>query len=113
MDDIRPFFNSSDVFVAPFTETHGSKLKIVEAMAMGMPIVSTPQGVRGFPITDGREVRIAYSDRQFANLSLELLKSPHICEQMGRLGRHMATSNFDWTVLGYKIQDIVERVIFE
>lgn len=113
VDDIRPFFNSSDVFVAPFTETHGSKLKIVEAMAMGMPIVSTPQGVRGFPITDGREVRIAYSDRQFANLSLELLKSPHICEQMGRLGRHMATSNFDWTVLGYKIQDIVERVIFE
>jgi glycosyltransferase involved in cell wall biosynthesis len=47
VEDMRPYFNLSDVFIAPFEETHGSKLKIAEAMAMGMAIVSTPEGIRG------------------------------------------------------------------
>jgi len=61
VDDMRPLFNQSDVYIAPFEETHGSKLKIAEAMAMGMCIVSTPEGVRGFPLVDGKSVFIGHN----------------------------------------------------
>lgn len=110
VDDIRPFFNTSDVFIAPFTETHGSKLKIAEAMAMGIPIVSTPQGVRGFQVTDGREVRVANTNQQFADLAVELLRRPDLRNYMGEAGRAVAVTTLDWGVLGNKIQCIVESV---
>ncbi len=112
VDDIRPFFNMSDIFIAPFTETHGSKLKISEAMAMGIPIVSTPEGVRGFSVTDGCEVRIAYSDQQFVNLVIDLLHRADLRTKMGEAGRLFATSTLDWIVLGRKIQKIVENLDF-
>lgn len=112
VDDIRPFFNMSDVFIAPFTETHGSKLKIAEAMAMGIPIVSTPEGARGFPVSDGGEVRIARSDRQFACLTVELLRSDDLRRQMSIAGRSLALSNLDWTVLGVKMQECLASVYY-
>ena len=79
---------------------------------MGIPIVSTPEGVRGFSVTDGCEVRIAYSDHQFVNLVIDLLHPPDLRTKMGEAGRLFATSTLDWIVLGRKIQKIVENLDF-
>jgi len=110
VDDIRPYFDQSDVFIAPFQETHGSKLKIAEAMAMGMAIVSTPEGIRGFSLVDRESVLIAYSDEQFAKQIIYLLLDPVKREQIGFKARTVALDTIDWSMLGQRLQVIVENV---
>ena len=108
--DMRPFFNQSDVFIAPFEETHGSKLKIAEAMAMAMPIVSTPQGIRGFPLVDGESVLIARDVEHFASLVVELLGNPLARHRLGLAAREIAERNLDWPKLGQRLEKIVADV---
>lgn len=110
VDDMRPFFDQSDVFVAPFGETHGSKLKVAEAMAMAMPIVSTPAGIRGFPLRDGESVRVAQDNEQFAVHVVALLSDLAYRERLGSLARQVAVSTVDWAVLGEKLREIVTEV---
>ena len=110
VDDMRPVFNRSDVLVAPFEETHGSKLKIAEAMAMGMAIVSTPAGVRGFPLVDGESVLIAHIAGQFAEYTVALLSDPVQREDLGAAARAVALTSIDWAVLGKCLREIIESV---
>jgi len=109
VEDIRPYFNQSDVFIAPFKETHGSKLKIAEAMAMGMAIVSTPQGIRGFPLIDEESVLIAHNNEQFANHIVKLLRNHKLREQLGKKARNIAIATIDWSVLGQRLRVIIEE----
>jgi len=106
--DIRPYFNKSDVYIAPFEDTHGSKLKIAEAMAMGMAIVTKPQGTRGFPLKDGESVLIANDNKQFASNVLRLLRDNMLREKLGNAARDVALSTIDWKILGKRLKMIVE-----
>ncbi|WP_129677264.1 glycosyltransferase [Candidatus Chloroploca sp. Khr17] len=108
VDDMRPFFNTSDVFISPFEEPHGSKLKIAEAMAMAMPIVSTPQGIRGFDLTHAQSVMLARNSQEFAAYCIELLNSSDQRERLGQAARQKALETIDWQVLGKKLRQIVE-----
>jgi glycosyltransferase involved in cell wall biosynthesis len=110
VEDIRPWFDCSDVFVAPFRQAHGSKLKIAEAMAMGMAIVSTPEGVRGFALQDGQSVSVAHTNEQFAAQVIELLNQPERRERMGEAARQVALATIDWAVLGERLRAIVDDV---
>ena len=113
VDDIRPIFNQSDVYVAPFEETHGSKLKIAEAMAMGMAIVSTPEGIRGFPLVDGESVLVAHKKEQFAAHAVALLANPIRRERLGAAARKVALFMIDWKVLGKRLVQIINSVYEE
>lgn len=108
VEDIRPYFNNSDVFIAPFEETHGSKLKIAEAMAMGMPIVSTPEGIRGFSLVDGESVLIAHNNEQFAIQIVGLLQDTALRDRLGAAARQVALATIDWQVLGTRLRKLVE-----
>jgi polysaccharide biosynthesis protein PslH len=108
VEDIRPYFEMSDVFVAPFHETHGSKLKIAEALAMGMPIVSTPQGIRGFALVDDESALIARTNEQFATQCVSLLRDHEKRGQLGGAARDLALSTLDWPVLGRRVVESVE-----
>lgn len=112
VDDMRPIFDQGDVFVAPFEETHGTKLKIAEAMAMGMPIVSTPEGVRGFPVSPGTNVLIAEDAEAFARHCTELLllRDPGQRQRLCEAARQTALERLDWPVLGRRLRQIVEQV---
>jgi len=110
VDDMRPCFDQSDVFVVPFAETHGSKLKIAEAMAMAMPIVSTPQGVRGFPLVDGESVLIANDAQEFAAHTATLLRNPERRFTRGQKARQLALATIDLKVLGKRLIAIVHDV---
>ena len=110
VDDMRPAFDQSDVFIAPFEDTHGSKLKIAEAMAMAMPIVSTVQGVRGFPLVDGQSVLIAHDDAQFARHVIDLLNNAPMRRNLGLAAREIAEKHLDWSMLGQRLEKIIAEV---
>jgi len=113
VDDIRPFFNECDIFVAPFQAAHGSKLKIAQAMAMGMPIVSTARGVRGFELLDGQSVLVAQSDQEFAGKIVTLAQDSEQREQLSKAAREVALATLDWPVLGRRLRAIVGAVYQE
>lgn len=108
VDDMRPLFNQSDIYIAPFRESYGSKLKIAEAMAMAIPIVATPEGVRGFPLRDGESVLIAHNPAQFAAHIVDLAHDRVRREHIGAAGREIALHSIDWPVLGRRLHSIVE-----
>lgn len=110
VEDIRQVFRESDLFVVPFEDAHGSKLKVAEAMAMGLPIVSTPQGVRGFQLEPGRSVFIAESDEDFVRGICSLASDPGRRIAMGGAARKKAEDLIDWSAQGLRLKEIVDTV---
>jgi glycosyltransferase involved in cell wall biosynthesis len=113
VDDIRPYFNNSDVYIAPFKETHGSKLKIAEAMAMAIPIVSTPEGIRGFKLENKKNVLIAKNEQEFASFVIGLLRDKSYGKEIGEAARQFVLSYLDWNQLGYRLREIIENTFEE
>lgn len=107
VDDMRPYFNQSDVFIAPFEDTHGSKLKIAEAMAMAMPIVSTREGIRGFALVDEESVLLARDNEEFAAKTVALLRDVGRRQELGMAARRVALATIDWAVLGKRLHTLV------
>lgn len=110
VEDIRPVFRECDVFVAPFNDSHGSKLKIAEAMAIGMPIVSTAGGVRGFKLKHGESVLIAHNWQEFADMVILLLKTPDLRSSIGKNARLIADSTLAWDIIGKKLHLMLDTI---
>ena len=109
--DMRPIFDQSDVYIAPFQDAYGSKLKIAEAMAMAIPIVTTPAGMRGFPLVDGSSVLVGHSNEQFADHIVALLRDPAQRERLGTAGREVALASIDWQILGRRLVTLVDMTM--
>jgi len=110
VDDIRPFFDQSDVFISYFKEAHGSKLKIAEAMSMAIPIVSTPAGSRGFDLVNGESVLIGDSEVAFAKHIVTLLQNKELGRQIGLRAREIAIASIDWQFLGQRLNKIIDSL---
>ena len=83
VDDIRPFIEEAAVMVVPIRIGSGTRLKILDAMAMGKAIVSTSVGCEGINVSNGRNILIADHPYDFANKAIGLLKSPDLRTNLG------------------------------
>jgi polysaccharide biosynthesis protein PslH len=97
VQDVRPYFRQSDVFVVPMRMGGGVRLKILEALAMGLPVVSTTMGAEGTGLVNGEEILLADTPEQFASEVLRLLDSPELRERIAAAGRKVAEERFDWS----------------
>lgn len=110
VDEILPYFNQSDVYISYFSESHGSKLKIAEAMSMAIPIVSTSAGCRGFPLVHGKSILIGDSKESFAEHVVTLLQDKSLGKNLGLEARKIALSNIDWPFLGQRLNKIIRSI---
>jgi sugar transferase (PEP-CTERM/EpsH1 system associated) len=106
VDDTRPYIADAAVYVVPLRMGGGTRFKILEAMAMGKPVVSTRLGAEGFPVTHGQELLLADEPEPFADAVVSLLRSPERREALGRAGRAFVEARYDWRA----IVPLVERV---
>ncbi|MGV2336626.1 MAG UNVERIFIED_CONTAM: glycosyltransferase family 4 protein [Planctomycetaceae bacterium] len=97
-EDMRPVFESATVFVVPLLSGGGTRLKILEAMAMQLPIVSTAIGAEGIDCSPGEHLLIADSDREFARVVVELLQDETRRRTMGHAARTWVCANMDWKI---------------
>jgi glycosyltransferase involved in cell wall biosynthesis len=97
--DPRPYIGGASVYIVPLRSGGGTRLKVLEAMAMRRAIVSTPMGCDGFPVTSGRELSIAPNARSFAREVIDLLRSPERRAELGRAGFAFARAHYDWAVI--------------
>jgi glycosyltransferase involved in cell wall biosynthesis len=97
--DTRPYIAGAGVYVIPLRIGGGTRLKVLEAMAMGQAIVSTRLGCDGFPLEDGREVRFADAPDAFAKAVIALLQSQAQAEALGRAARTYVENNYGWDII--------------
>ncbi|MFC1763127.1 glycosyltransferase family 4 protein [Planctomycetota bacterium] len=90
VEDLAPVLHKATVSVAPLRYGGGMKGKVNQAMACGLPVVSTSVGLQGIPGEDGKDYHCADDSRQFANLILKVLQSHSEQEKLGRNGQGLS-----------------------
>lgn len=97
--DTRPYIADAAVYVVPLRMGGGTRLKVLEAMAMGKAIVSTSFGVSGLECQDGREVLLADEPRAFARAVALLLRDRNKARELGANARRLVEEKYDWRKL--------------
>lgn len=97
--DTRPFIADAAVYAVPLRMGGGTRLKVLEAMAMGKAIVSTTRGVEGIASVDGRDVVIADTARDFAHAIAVLMRDKPRARELGGNARRLAEESYDWKML--------------
>lgn len=113
VEDVRPYYNKAKVAVAPYRFGAGTRLKILEAMAMGVPIVATDAGCQGIDVVDGQHILIANTEIDFSERVIELLRNPQRGQTLAEAARALVEQKYDWkaivNALEPKLQQLVRK----
>ncbi|MCB0085544.1 MAG: glycosyltransferase, partial [Caldilineaceae bacterium] len=113
VEDIAPYLSHAGVYVVPLRIGGGTRFKVLEAMAQGLPIVSTTLGVEGIDVTDGQELLLADRPEAFAQAVLQILDSRQANGQMttamGNAARAFVTANYSWTQILPRLEALYQE----
>lgn len=109
--EIKPYFAEATVFVVPLRIGSGTRLKILEALAMGKAIVSTTVGAEGLDLRDGEEIFIADEPTAFADAVTRLLMDSELRRRIGENGRTRVEQDYDWRSIGEKLHGVYAKIV--
>src|SRR5208337_3307161 len=113
VEDVRPYYAMAKVAVVPYRYGEGTKIKVLEAMACGTPLVSTSVGCRGLEVVDSRHLLIADTAPEFADRVGRLLHDPKLAQWLATAARKLAEEEYSWSgIVGElepKLLDLVRR----
>jgi sugar transferase (PEP-CTERM/EpsH1 system associated) len=110
VDDVRPYMEGASLFVVPLRVGGGTRLKIYEAMAMGLPVASTAVGAEGLPVRDGEHLVLAEGAEGFAAACVALLRDPARRAAIGRAAQQLVREHFDWSRIAAEFAATCGRV---
>lgn len=110
VEDVRDYLEKCKVFVCPMTFGSGIKTKNLEAMAMGLPVVTTSIGAENINAADGEDWILADDDDKFADGVVEILTDDVKRVNMGRNGCEFIKKNFTWEVAEEEFRDLFDRL---
>lgn len=108
--DVAPLFAGATLYVAPLRIGGGVRLKLLEAFAYGVPVVSTPLGAEGIEATDGREVRLAADPAAMSAAILSLLDDRAAGARLAAAARRLVESRYDWRVIVPAVEGLHEEL---
>jgi glycosyltransferase involved in cell wall biosynthesis len=111
VDDVRPFYREAIAAVVPLNVGGGSRLKILEAMAASVPVVSTTLGAEGLEVSNGENILLAGSDQEIAGAIINLIDDDSLRRRLIAGGQALAKSRYDWSSLGGKLVDEYQRLL--
>jgi glycosyltransferase involved in cell wall biosynthesis len=106
VDDVRPFLANSAGLIVPLRVGSGMRVKVLSALAMGVPIVSTSIGCEGIAVTHGQDALIADEPLEFARAIVELVGDGELQQRLSRAGHALAMERYAWPL----IYDQIDRV---
>ncbi len=109
--DMRPCFQGAAVFVVPLLSGGGTRLKILEAMAMGVPVVSTAIGAEGLGATHGQQLLLADSPAMMAAAVLELLGNAALAAELQARATQWVQQHYDWRILCARAISLVRSTV--
>ncbi len=111
VDDVRPYVWQSAVFVSPLRGGTGMKNKLLNAMAMGKPIVATPHSAEGLGVCDGEQMLLAESPEAFADAVSRLLDDPALAQRLGAAGRAFVERDYSYARLGARFETLYSEIL--
>jgi glycosyltransferase involved in cell wall biosynthesis len=99
IDDIRDTVASAAVYVVPLRVGGGTRLKILDALAMGKAIVTTSVGCEGLDVVHGEHLLVADEPEDFARAVLRVLADPDLARALGERGRRLVQERYEWSVI--------------
>jgi glycosyltransferase involved in cell wall biosynthesis len=109
--DLRPFVEEAAVYVVPLRAGSGTRLKVLEAMALGKAIVTTSIGSEGIALHHGDSALYANDARSFADATLQLLDAPAEAQRMGAAARACAEAHYGWEAVGHQLLACYQQVL--
>jgi glycosyltransferase involved in cell wall biosynthesis len=108
--DIRIPVSEASACVVPIRQGGGTRLKILEAMALGTPVVATSKAAEGLEVTPNQDILIADAPAEFATQVVRLLRDPALTQRLATNARHLVEQRYDWDQVGQRFVDLVEDV---
>jgi sugar transferase (PEP-CTERM/EpsH1 system associated) len=105
--DVRSHLLHSDVSVAPMRIARGVQNKVLEAMAMGVPVVATSAAVQGLEVSHGQEVLIGNDPREFAQLVISVLRDAELRRTMTKKASSKMKQLYSWEMAGAKLEKLL------
>ena len=107
--DVRPYYRDALAAVVPLRSGGGTRLKILEAMAAGIPVISTALGAEGLDVAPGHNFLLAERDADWLPALTEIAQNPARARQLAQRGMELVRSRYDWGALGERLLSTYER----
>lgn len=109
--DVRPYMEKSQIYVCPIRTGGGTRLKILDAMAMGMPLVATPMSVEGLGLEGNRHFLPAESPDEFVEAIRELERNDRLRKRLATRAREEAVERFSWSTIGEDLEAAYQMAV--
>ena len=106
VEDVRPYYRKAALVVVPLRVGSGTRLKVLEAMAAGVPVISTRLGAEGLAVTHGKDILIAETPAEMADAAASLQPSNQRWNELAANGLRLVQTQYEWSVVGKKLVDI-------
>jgi polysaccharide biosynthesis protein PslH len=110
VDDIRPLVARASVCVVPLREGSGTRLKILEAMALGTCVVTTSKGAEGLNVKHGEHLLITDNPLDFAKATVQLLTDQNLAQYLAMNARQLVQQEYDWQNIGERFVELIETI---
>ena len=111
VEDTKPYIARATVYVVPLRIGSGTRLKILEALAMEKAVVSTAVGEEGLNLIGGDEIIIADEPARFADAVVQLIEDKQMRRRLGENGWKRVEADYDWRRIGEKLHQLYESVV--
>ena len=109
--DVRPYLWSSSVSIVPLRIGGGTRLKIYESMAAGLPVVSTRIGAEGLDVRDGDTIALADEPSDFAQRCIELAADPPLARRLASAGSDLVVSRYSWERVARSFEQLLIQAV--
>lgn len=111
--DVRPLYVEANIVVTPTLVSAGTNIKVLEAMAMGRALLTTPSGCGGIPVVHQTHAWIASGAGDFAAGAIALARDAALRARLAGAARNLVASRFDWATLGQMQRELVHELLPE
>lgn len=111
VEDVRPYFQRADIFICPIRDGGGTRLKILDAMAMAKPIVATSIGCEGLDLIPDKDVLIADKPEDFVRHILQLRSNHTLKAELGARVRSLVEQRYSWNTIGMRLLTLYEKLL--
>jgi polysaccharide biosynthesis protein PslH len=111
VEDVVPYYQKSTICIVPLRAGGGTRLKILEAMALGRPVVSTTIGCEGLDVVDGVHLLIADTPEQFVEKTLRLINDRQLYQYISANSRQLVETRYSWDGIAERLMNVYESMV--
>jgi glycosyltransferase involved in cell wall biosynthesis len=109
VDKLEGYYRKAAVAVVPLLTGSGTRLKVLEAMGMGVPVISTTIGAEGIEHTTGKNILLADDPAGFAKAVIKLVENGKLAEDLATSAYMLVKNKYDWNIIGNKMSEYLKK----